>query len=429
MKDDQNFPNDDAFDFEPLPEGEAELSDLPPSRYADDEPLELPPVGGRRRRRQRKLIQLPTSHERVVIIEGMALRTTPTFDLFLFSALSGALIGAGYILDSNAILIMGILIAPLLRPLLGVIMGAATGEMRFFTQTLIGLLASFLFVFITGFLAGIAARIFLPLTFDQAFDHSSLWWPDLFLLATGAVLLTLSFIRSEEKPVLPGLMVVYELFLPISAAGFGLGNGVEGLFPNALWVFLVHFGIVVTLGMLIYFYMGFRPAFTNGKIFSGMILIGSLALAIGLSGIWTLIPSGMITPASSEQTTPTIPPAVATATITPIPSATRVPPTATSTATFTATIEPTPIYARVRSVGGGGIIRKSPNGDAITSVQNDYLVELVPDEIIIKDGTEWVHVLVRTSTGVIDGWVLQSLLITATPAPTSTATVALTPTP
>ena len=34
---------------------------------------------------------------------------------------------------------------------------------------------------VTGVLAGFASRIFMPITLTQAFVHTRLWWPDLFV--------------------------------------------------------------------------------------------------------------------------------------------------------------------------------------------------------------------------------------------------------
>jgi hypothetical protein len=59
---------------------------------------------------------------------------------------------------------------------------------------------------------GMASRLILPHTFNTAFTLSRLWWPDLIVMALGAVLLTVSFVRSESKPYLPSVVVAYELF-------------------------------------------------------------------------------------------------------------------------------------------------------------------------------------------------------------------------
>jgi hypothetical protein len=63
----------------------------------------------------------------------------------------------------------------------------------------------------------------------------------------------------------------------------------------------------------------------------------------------------------------------------------------------------------------GASIREEPRPDAriIISLLNGTLVEVLPD--VVQRGTVfWSHV--HTIEGV-DGWIVQSLLMTATPAP------------
>jgi hypothetical protein len=43
-------------------------------------------------------------------------------------------------------------------------------------------------------------------------------------------------------------------------------------------------------------------------------------------------------------------------------------------------------------------------------------VEILGDTPIVLEGTMWVHVIIRTPSRVIDGWVLLDLILTATPS-------------
>jgi uncharacterized protein YgiM (DUF1202 family) len=63
----------------------------------------------------------------------------------------------------------------------------------------------------------------------------------------------------------------------------------------------------------------------------------------------------------------------------------------------------------------GAYIRAEPRigGKIITSLLNGTLVKVLP-EVTQDGGTIWAHV--QTSDG-ITGWVVQSLLVTATPVP------------
>ena len=99
---------------------------------------------------------------------------------------------------------------------------------------------------------------------------------------------------------------------------------------------------------------------------------------------------------------------------------------ATQTPTITLTIEPTPVYAKINAnEGGGANLRKAPNGKFLATLDNGTLVEVLPD-IQEVTGVTWAHV-VATKNGIrIEGWILQSVLVTATPVvnwqPSVTAT-------
>lgn len=399
----------------------------------------------RRRRRSSRFSERFDSSELGQRLESVVQRAAPSFDFFIFSLLCGFVLAVGYILDAPAILIIGILLSPLLGPWVGTTLSAATGELRFFRQTFGGMFTSLLIVFVTGLLGGLLTRFFQPLTSSQAFLHSRLWWPDLLMLVLGTIILAITFIQSDDKPVIASLMVAYELFLPVSAAGFGLGSGVKGLWPEAGLVFLIHLALSLIISLIILFYMGFRPAGAGGYALTiGSILVGLVVLA-GFAGL------GSLANVRGDQVTAALPPATATA----LPSATTVPkampvasqlPTATLTVTppppsattssltttpylapgltpyvtpnltSGATLVPTPIYGRVQSDSGGLVIRVKPGGTSITTVQNGYLVEIQSDPQVVLDGATWVHVIIRTPAHDIDGWVLLSLIVTATPS-------------
>ncbi len=377
-----------------------------------------------RRRRQRSLIIRPNADEIDERLEMIARRSTPTLDFFVAAMAAGALLSIGYIVDAPAILLMGILASPIISPWIGAMLSTAVGERRFFGETMGGFFTALIMVFIIGLLGGLASRIFMPLTFNQAFLHARLWYPDLILTALGTSIITIALIQSEDKPILASLMLAYSFFLPVSVAGFGLGNGVSGLFPEGLFVFLVHLAISSILAIAIFFFMGFRPYTTTGYLMGGITIVISLAILSGFAGFGNLMNNRPVTAVivatptnESGETNQTEVAASLLATATTQASPTLFLSTPTPEFTPTPLIEPTPVYGRIDSDGGGTVIRKTPGGTAITTIENGYLVEILPDPPQTVDGTVWVHVLVQTTSRDIDGWIQLSLIATATPAP------------
>jgi uncharacterized membrane protein len=408
----------------------------------EEEPVPDVSQAPRRRRRATRVTDRMSVSELGERLESIVQRVTPTVDFFVFSFLCACILGIGYILDAPAILIIGILVAPVLGPWMGAALSTATGEFRLFRQTFGGILTGMALVFIVGILAGYASRIFQPLTTSQALYHARLWWPDLLMLVIGTVILVITFIQSDDKPVIPSLMVAYQFFLPVSAAGFGLGSGIQGLWPQAGLVFLIHLALSLIISLIMLFYMGFRPLGAGGYILTtGLIVVGLVILA-GFAGLGSLInvrgDQAYATSIAAKSPVPTAAPATLAASPTILkptqtasgtPSSTPPPPSPTRpaiTATIQATSQtevspaptllPTPVYGRINSLSGGVMVRVKPGGSSITTVTNGYLAEILGDTPVVIDGATWVHVIIKTPLRDINGWVLLNLIETATPS-------------
>jgi hypothetical protein len=415
------------FDFSAL-ESNAR-SNIEELGFAPLPEIERPATSSRRKRARQPLISRFSDEEASARLENMAQRAVPTFDYFIFAVVAGSLLGIGYLLNAPAILLLALVLAPFPAPWVGISLSAATGESRFFGQTLGGFFTAILIVFITGILAGLTSRIFMPILLDQAYLHARLWWTSLLLVALGAVAVVLLFSQKEEKPVLAGLILNYGLLLPISAAGFGLGNGTPGLWPQGLAVFLVHFALAIILGLAIFYYMGFRPFESIGYAWGAGVVIVSLMVVLGFAGLGTLIPipqPAAIEPSPTSTENPTV---TATPSLAPVALATSTPtlelptitpePTDTPRPSATLVVIPTTAFGRIQSFtgGDGAVIRVSPGGTAITTILNGYLVEILPDDPVTLDRSVWIKIKFTTASRTIEGWVLQGLIVTPTPQP------------
>ena len=419
-------PEEPAVAGEPFPEEPALPDDFTPIGDLSSLPR------ARRRRAQRMLIP-PGAGERAALLETLARRAFPSLEFFLFAFLCGVILGAGYLIDlrysSQALMLLGLLLAPLLTPWVGITMAAATGSWRFFFQTLGGLAVAALLVFLTGALAGLAGRLWLPLPdFSQAYIHSHLWWLDLVIVVLGAVLLVLSFARSEQRPILPSIMLAYGFFMPLSAAGFGLGLGMPEFALNGSGVFLTHLALATLVGGITLAIMRFKPLRASGYILPVIVGLAALFGVVQLTGLTAIIRDA-ITNARQQAPTPVVlpsltigPPRTATPTASLAPSA---------TASLSPTPKATPSYAVINAeTGGGATVRTEPGaGTVITILLNGSVVEILP-EIQSVGTVTWTRVRLP---GDVEGWVLQGVLHAATLTPTFTPsitpTASQTPTP
>ncbi len=402
-----------------------------------------------RRRRARRTLFPKDAEGRAAVVATLAKRTYPSYELFFYSLVCGGVLGVGYFLDSYGVLVLGILFAPLMAPFVGLVLSVISGTPRLFGQTLAGLLISALLIFGTSALAGLASRLILPHTFNAAFTLSRLWWPDLIVMALGAILLTVSFVRSESKPYLPSVLVAYELFMPLSASAFGVGNGVGDLWPHGVLVFVIHLAWATIFGLITLAVLRFRPLSSAGYFFSlGIFVIVILTVFLLIDPSKSppvepiaaaTLPSATLTltPISDEKPSPTAPPsktsgvlrptetestpeatsAATDGSVTPVPLTLDVTLPVTETRTSTPAPEPTPVYAVIHArEGGGAYIRKEPGGNVLATLDNGAIVQILPDTQDYNGGL-WIHVVATRNDIRVEGWVIQSVLETATPVP------------
>jgi hypothetical protein len=391
------------------------------AKITPDDPDNLPPA---RRRRARRLLAPMESDDQIDFLDKVAHRASPSFDFFLFSLLAGAVIAVGFLLNSQPLLILGVILSPLMAPVIGIALGTVVGSVRFFFRSTIGLIIGSLLVFGVGVLAGFAARIWFPLDLTQAHLNTQLSWATFLLVAFGGVMTSAAMVRSERSAALPSVALAYGLYLPLSAAGIGLGSGEAFLFPDGIVVYAQYLSLGVLFAAITFVMLGFRPLTLFGYTVGAVVILLGIVMIVGISGagaafgaqiaLPTPVPTS--TPTQTQTMTPTSTPVPPTSTST--QTLTPVPPTETSTPTFTVTPTATPIVAIVNAgEGGGAFLREEPGFQApsVRVVPNGTPLQVLPDDPVQEGGGVWIHVRTLQDES---GWILQILLVTATPAPT-----------
>lgn len=380
----------------------------------------LPPA---RRRRQKRTVIPKGSGARNDFLQDLARRMVPSFDFFLFSLLCGVAIGIAMIFDAPSLYLLAVLLAPFMAPVTGLSLATVVGAPVFFLQSLGGVGVGGLLVFITGLISGWLSKFTETLTLEQAYFHTHFSWPDIILLSVGAALTIYLLIRSpKQRPLVASVALAYELYLPVGAAGFGFAVGARGLWPDGLIVFAVHLALAALIGSIMLAVLGLRPSNFFGYTVGSTLALAGVAALIVISGISTAVTTNIALPSATATHTlpPTLTPTTSTTplppTITPTPTNTLMP---TRTPTQTLTPAPTPVYARINARGDdGAIIREEPgyNANYVIVMSNGMLVEVLP-EIVEADGATWVHIRTSRELGNLEGWIVRSLLQTATPVP------------
>lgn len=400
------------FQQEPAPE-------IPPSRIDEN-----------RRRRARKLLIPSGKHERALYLGEIAKRLVPGVEFFLFSLVAGLVITLAILLDSPAIYILGALLAPFMAPAVGLGFSAAIGSLTFFLRSAGAMLIGSTLVFASGALGGWVSRLFVELPLTHARRFTGFTIPDFLLLTIGIVLaIYLTMRMPKQRSLVASVPLAYEIYIPITVAGFGLTSKADGLFPEAIIVAGVHIAWVILAGTLTLAVLKLRPFTFFGYLLTAAIIGTALYGLVISSALGSALQRQMapfITPTSEGSTLvdlPSDPPPTDTPvfqTAQPIEAETTMAPTntfmPTRTPTITITPQPTPVWAKVFSPTFSGVmVRRTPgfDGEYLTSLDNESLIQVLP-EVEYVDGAYWAHVLLEDGQ---EGWMVRSLLLTATPAP------------
>jgi hypothetical protein len=264
---------------------------------------------------------------------------------------------------------------------------------------------------------GMLTVFWAPPTLNQAHFNAQLTWSNFLVLAAGTCFTAAAMLRGDRNAAVPSVALAYELYLPLAIAGFGLTSGVPHLWPDGLVVFAIHLAWSALLGALTLAILGLRPLTLFGYTLGGAITLLGVIVLIGLSGAGAAFSGQVALPTPIPTATYTVTPTL-TPTFTPVPPTLTptltVTPTTPPTATQTPTPSPTPVYARVFTAdGNGALLRSEPGGAVIRSYFDGTLMQVLP-ELQTVDGIVWVKVLAPDGT---QGWMVQTLLATATPAP------------
>ena len=395
------------------------------------------PVPAARRRRQKRSFTPINAETKIEILKKLSHRLTPSFDFFLASILSGLLIAVAVFFDDTFILfLIGVLAAPFLAPQIGLALTPAFGTFKFFFQSLGATIIGCGLVFASAFGAGWAASFLPSRQFPSAVEFTSFKPLDFILLTAAVGIVVMMLVRFPEKrPNLPGVVLAYALYIPLSISGFAFGYNLEPLWLSALLLFGIYLGWVSFIGMVFFIIFGLRPrsAFGASLAVIELFVVLTVILGAGLIKLAVDAPEPKIaafteTTAMITSTAPAVPTITTSATLplptvtatkvnTPVYTATLTPTNTlvpTMTPTMTISPQPTPFYATISvKNANGAVIRSEPsyNAPITKSLLNGMLVEILPGEENRTDNN-WVKVITSDN---IKGWIYLDLLSTTNP--------------
>ena len=157
-------------------------------------------------------------------VEKLITSSTPDFDFFLLITLSILMATFGLLIDSAAVVIGSMLIAPILSPILSLSLGVVMSDHKLIMRSFYTVLKS---VFI-GILAAAVATLFFSSPGDLLGNEIlSRIEPSLiyFLIAMIAgIAVSYSLVQPELSETLPGIAIAVALIPPLAVIGIGIAK-------------------------------------------------------------------------------------------------------------------------------------------------------------------------------------------------------------
>ncbi|WP_420455347.1 TIGR00341 family protein [Rubrivirga sp.] len=239
-------------------------ADAPPADAPSDDPvLDNAPANGDESAVEmaaRRHLGIRTWERPALYRETAEAATDTDVPFFAVLLLSGAIATLGLVLNSTAVVIGAMLVAPLLGPLLGLSLALTVGDGRLFVQT-----AAAIVLGAAGIVA-LAALLTLALPFqtvtDEIVSRTRPTTLDLgiavFSGLAGAVVTASREARLSAS--IPGVAVAVALVPPLGVAGFGIAVGQWAYTRGALLLFGANLAGIVLSGMAMFFLIGMHRA-------------------------------------------------------------------------------------------------------------------------------------------------------------------------
>lgn len=182
----------------------------------------------------------------------------PEVSFYVLIALAAAIAGAGLLLNSPAVVIGAMLVAPLMSPIVGTGMAMVLGDAGFLRKALSTVLQGTLLAIVVGMLVGLVqiGGDQLP---AEVLGRTAPSLLDLCVALFSGLAGAYALCYSQAAGALPGVSISAALVPPLAVVGICLVTGHFVLAGGALLLFGTNLITIAAASGLVFFLLGFRP--------------------------------------------------------------------------------------------------------------------------------------------------------------------------
>lgn len=219
-------------------------------------------------------------------------QSKPNFDYFLLVLLSCTIATLGMLVDSAAVIIGAMLVAPLMSPIIGLGLSSITGDEKLLRESALSLIAGAILAIalatVITLTNGLLPFVILRELPGEVLSRTQPSPIDLGIALAGGIAGAYAIAQPHISAALPGVAIATALMPPLCATGVGLALGLMDVALGALLLFITNAVAIAFASTLVFFALGFSPRLSE-RLGTGRRIPRSLRISAGLTAV-LLIP-------------------------------------------------------------------------------------------------------------------------------------------
>ena len=225
-----------------------------------------------------------TVAERVETYREIRRGARPQADFFFMIGCSAAIASLGLMMDSAAVIIGAMVIAPLMTAIFGISLGIVQGDVRLLWKAAGTTLRGAALAVAIGLLVGLVIPLYSPTS--EILSRTQPTLVDLVIATLSGVAGAYAQCRRNVLGALAGVAIAVALVPPLAIAGIGVTLGSGAIAGGALLLFLTNLSAITTAGSVVFLLFGFRPdpgrrvrVFSRGMV-GVLIMLGVVSVLL-----------------------------------------------------------------------------------------------------------------------------------------------------
>ncbi len=210
-----------------------------------------------------RIIEIISPSRRVDVIQGLDESTSVVRDYVLLVVLSCIIATFGLVLNSGAVIIGAMLIAPLMSAILAVALSLVRGDLRRLGRALLtltmGVTISVVLSTLLGSMVSVGGLNFLEELPTEVLTRTQPTLFDMVIALAGGAAAAYALAQPKLSATLPGVAIATALMPPLCVIGVGLSQQRSDISTGAFLLFLANLVAIIFASSVVFTAVGFGP--------------------------------------------------------------------------------------------------------------------------------------------------------------------------